>query len=531
MFRFLLALLACGYAIGGAAQLTAPRTDTPAAAAAATITADDLRAHLSIIAGDAMEGRETGTEGQRKAAAYIAAQFAELGLPAFLDGGYEQRIAYISEGWDKIELFVGKERFRHAWDYYSFPSVNSDLGTIDTKKVRFLGYGIDDPAYSDYAGQDVQDQVILVYGGEPTRADGKSYLSNGDTPSEWSTNWRKKLEAAYKAGAKAVFIIDPELKQNIAANRRKLLSSAMRIGEGEQPETKYANSVFISSKVAEAMLGKRFQKVVAARDRIKATGKPQRKPVKLKSKVQLTQQKDVNTLIGSNVLGYLEGRDPQLKDEVVVVSAHYDHLGKKGESIYNGADDNGSGSSTVLEIAEAFVRAKEAGQGPRRSILFLLVSGEEKGLLGSAYYAENPVFPLEKTIADVNVDMVGRVDEAHADNPYYIYVIGSNRLSTELHEINETANTDYAQLDLDYTYNAEDDPNRYYYRSDHYNFAERGIPSIFYFSGVHADYHQPTDTVDKINFEKMVRIGQLVFHTTWELANRDKTIEVDVTTP
>ena len=529
MFRFLLALLACGYAIGGAAQLTAPRTDTPAAAAAATITADDLRAHLSIIAGDAMEGRETGTEGQRKAAAYIAAQFAELGLPAFLDGGYEQRIAYISEGWDKIELFVGKERFRHAWDYYSFPSVNSDLGTIETEEVLFLGYGIDDPAYNDYAGEAVAGKVLLVYGGEPTDAAGKSYVSGTATPSAWATDWRKKLEAAYRAGAKAVFIIDPDIKKSIADNRRELLSPRMRIGEGEQPETKYANSVFISSTVAKAMLGKRFKKVVKARKKITKKGRPRR--VELNKRIQLTQKKAVNTLIGSNVLGYLEGSDPALKDEVIVVSAHYDHLGKKGESIYNGADDNGSGSSTVLEIAEAFVRAKEAGQGPRRSILFLLVSGEEKGLLGSAYYAENPVFPLEKTIADVNVDMVGRVDEAHADNPYYIYVIGSNRLSTELHEINETANTDYAQLDLDYTYNAEDDPNRYYYRSDHYNFAERGIPSIFYFSGVHADYHQPTDTVDKINFEKMVRIGQLVFHTTWELANRDKTIEVDVTTP
>ena len=526
---FLLAAVCCAASWGVRAQLAAPLTDTPAAAAAATITAADLQAHLSIIASDAMEGRETGTEGQRKAAAYIAGHFKSLGLPPVVDGSYEQKIAYIAESWDKIELFVGKERFRHLWDYYSFPAVNSDLGTINEKKMLFLGYGIDTPAYSDYQGVDVKDKVLLVYSGEPTDAQGKSYVSGSDTPSDWSTDWRKKLKAAYAAGAKAIFVIDPDIKKSVADNRRKLLSPRMRIGEGEQPETKYANNLFISSTVAKAMLGKRFGKVVAARDKITATGKPQR--VKLKSKLQLTQDKVARTLIGSNVLGFLEGSDPALKDEVVVVSAHYDHLGKKGESIYNGADDNGSGSSTVLELAEAFVLAKQAGNAPRRSILFLLVSGEEKGLLGSAYYAENPVFPLEKTIADVNVDMVGRVDEAHADNPYYIYVIGSDRLSTELHEINETANRDYAQIELDYTYNAEDDPNRYYYRSDHYNFAEKGIPSIFYFSGVHEDYHQPTDTVDKINFEKMVRIGQLVFHTTWELANRDKTIEVDVTTP
>ena len=217
-----------------------------------------------------------------------------------------------------------------------------------------------------------------------------------------------------------------------------------------------------------------------------------------------------------------------LKDEVIIVTAHYDHLGKKGDSVYNGADDNGSGTSTVLEISEAFAKAKEQGQGPRRSVLFMLVSGEEKGLLGSQYYAENPIFPLANTVANVNVDMVGRVDNKHKDNPDYIYVIGADRLSTALHEINETANATYCDLELDYTYNERDDPNRYYYRSDHYNFAEKGIPAIFYFNGTHKDYHKITDTVDKINFEKMAKVAKLIFHTTWELANRDERIKVDV---
>jgi Zn-dependent M28 family amino/carboxypeptidase len=213
---------------------------------------------------------------------------------------------------------------------------------------------------------------------------------------------------------------------------------------------------------------------------------------------------------------------------VLIVTAHYDHIGRRGNSIFNGADDNGSGTSTVLEIAQAFTLAKQAGVGPRRSVLFMLVSGEEKGLLGSEFYVNHPLFPLENTIANINVDMVGRVDEKHAADPNYIYVIGSDRLSTTLHEINEAANDKYTQLELDYTYNAEDDPNRYYYRSDHYNFAERGIPAVFYFNGTHADYHQDTDTVDKINFEKMVHIGQLVFYTAWELANRNERIKVDV---
>jgi Zn-dependent M28 family amino/carboxypeptidase len=244
--------------------------------------------------------------------------------------------------------------------------------------------------------------------------------------------------------------------------------------------------------------------------------------------MRLVQKKNTRQLVGSNVLGFIEGSDPRLKDEVVVVSAHYDHLGKRGNSIYHGADDNGSGTSTVMEIAQAFALAKQQGQGPRRSVLCLLVSGEEKGLLGSEYYAEHPIFPLEKTVANVNVDMIGRTDKKHDDNPNYIYVIGSNRLSTELHEINEAANAKYANLELDYTFNAKNDPNRFYYRSDHYNFAKKGIPAIFYFSGTHKDYHQPSDTVDKIMFDKMEKIGHLIFYTSWELANRDERIKVNV---
>jgi Zn-dependent M28 family amino/carboxypeptidase len=209
------------------------------------------------------------------------------------------------------------------------------------------------------------------------------------------------------------------------------------------------------------------------------------------------------------------------------MSAHYDHLGKRGESIYNGADDNGSGTTTVIEIAQAFADGVKQGIRPRRSMLFLLVTGEEKGLLGSQFYAERPIFPLEKTIVDINVDMVGRVDAKYELNPNYIYVIGSDRLSTDLHKINESVNQEFTQLTMDYTYNSETDPNRYYYRSDHYNFAKNGIPAIFFFNGTHADYHQASDTVEKINFDKMAFVAKHIFHLAYELANRDEMIEVD----
>jgi Zn-dependent M28 family amino/carboxypeptidase len=205
-----------------------------------------------------------------------------------------------------------------------------------------------------------------------------------------------------------------------------------------------------------------------------------------------------------------------------------DHIGisPNGE-INNGADDDGSGTVSLLELAEAFSKAKAEGKGPRRSILFLNVTGEEKGLFGSEYYSENPLLPLKNTIADLNIDMIGRVDEAHKNDPKYVYLIGSDKLSSKLHEISEEANKEHVNFKLDYTFNDPKDPNRFYYRSDHYNFAKMGVPVIFYFTGVHEDYHRPGDDVEKILFDKQSEIVKLVFYTAWELVNRDERIVVD----
>jgi len=227
---------------------------------------------------------------------------------------------------------------------------------------------------------------------------------------------------------------------------------------------------------------------------------------------------------GENVLGYIEGTD--LKDELIIITAHYDHLGIHDSLVFNGADDDGSGTVAILEIAEAFMLAKKAGNGPRRSVLIMPVSGEEKGLLGSKYYTDHPIYPLENTVANLNIDMIGRLDDWHKTGDY-VYLIGADMLSQELHDISEMVNKEYIGLDLDYTFNAEDDPNRYYYRSDHYNFAKNNIPVIFYFNGVHEDYHKITDTVDKIDFKKVETITRLVFLTAWELANRDERIVLD----
>ena len=234
--------------------------------------------------------------------------------------------------------------------------------------------------------------------------------------------------------------------------------------------------------------------------------------------------KDVKT---ENVVAIIPGAE--IPEEYIVISAHLDHVGVKNGQIYNGADDDGSGNVAMLEIAEAFQMAVNENNRPKRSIIFLHVTGEEKGLLGSKYYTENPLYPLENTVANLNIDMIGRLDPKRVNkDPNYIYLIGSDKLSNELHEVSERINRTYTNLILDYTFNADNDPNRFYYRSDHYNFAKNNIPVIFYFNGTHEDYHQPTDTADKINYDILQKRTKLIFHTAWELANMPNRIKLNL---
>ena len=241
-----------------------------------------------------------------------------------------------------------------------------------------------------------------------------------------------------------------------------------------------------------------------------------------------------NSIDSYNVLGYIEG--PDKANEVLVITSHLDHIGVEADGqINNGADDDGSGTVAMMEIAEAFIMAKEDGNGPRRSLLFLHVSAEEKGLLGSKYYTDNPIYPLTNTVANLNIDMIGRVDSLHIEQPDYIYLIGSDILSDDLHDVSEKANEDYVGLTIDYRYN---DPttlvyefgrwreNRYYYRSDHYHFIKNNIPAIFYFNGTHKDYHAPTDTVEKINYALLEKRTRLIFYTAWEIVNREERLSL-----
>lgn len=496
-----------------------------AAVIANTITAEDISEYLHVLADDAFEGRETGTPGNVKAAYYIAGKFEDFGIPKVesLDS-YYQEVMFSRVHLEEARCLVEDVQFRNLRDFVVVPdNLPANSIEVEADRILFLGYGIDDEAYSDYRGRDVEGKTILIYDGEPVDENGKSWITGTTERSHWSTDLEAKLRAANRHGVSAVLIVEDAFRFMVGSQRRSILRGKTVMGMPKQmPDV--APSLHLSSNMVEAILGKKTRKVIRARDKISRKGKNKR--VRIRSDVEISIERDIDITPGVNVLGYIEGTDPELRDELVVITAHYDHVGMRGDAIFNGADDNASGTSGVLEIAQAFAEAKNHNFGPRRSVLCMLVTGEEMGLLGSEYYSENPVFPLENTVANINMDMIGRQDAVH-DSPDYIYVIGGNRMSTDLHAINEEVNDRYIHFELDYTYNAEDDPNRFFYRSDHYNFAKHGIPVLFYFSGVHEDYHRPSDTVDKIIFDRAEKVARLAFHVAWEVANRDERVKLD----
>ena len=504
-----------------------------AAKYAASITPSDLKKHLVIIASDSLEGRDTGSPGQKKAADYVSKYYKQYGLqPIATDTegskSYLQKYKLYKRSWGEVYVKANGKKYEFNKDFY----LNGLLDVpeeISTSLVT-VGYGIEDDNYNDYAGVDVKDKSVILFDGEPTSSGGKYLVSGNSEKSKWSgsVSWQVKAKLAREKGAKYVFIItdktgedlDKEIRQRAVMARRFSAPTLKPVQENPSGTAAFV----VSAKVAAEMLGTSVSKLNKLKSEIDKSGKPV--PRDFTGMVSLKVGRVSETIDTENVAAFMEGSDK--KDEVLVISAHLDHIGisENGE-INNGADDDGSGTVSLLELAEAFSKAKAEGKGPRRSILFLNVTGEEKGLFGSEYYSENPLLPLKNTIADLNIDMIGRVDEAHKNDPRYVYLIGSDKLSSKLHEISEEANKKYVNFKLDYTFNDPKDPNRFYYRSDHYNFAKTGVPVIFYFTGVHEDYHRPGDDVEKILFDKQSEIVKLVFHTAWELVNRDERIVVD----
>jgi hypothetical protein len=475
---------------------------------AATITQDDLKKHLYIVAGREMQGRETTTEGQRKAAAYIENQFKTLGLLPGNKDNFQLAFPVYQDSLMNASIEVNGKRFEISRDF-QINLTQANTRTILSSEIVFVGFGISDSTHNDYKDINVQGKIVLVM--QPPLS------SSGGNSARMRTSPFMIMRDAQKNGAAAILLVSSSVMRRGAP----LIKGPLYM-EGYKKSI-LPNSYSITEEVAKAIMGTDFD---AAKEAIK-NGNPQ--PKIYKADVKLDFKKNVNELNSTNVIGYIEGSDK--KDEYVFITAHYDHLGKRGDSIiYYGADDDGSGTVSVIELAEAFAKAKAAGKGPRRSIVFMTVSGEEKGLWGSEYYSDHPLFPLDKTTVDLNIDMIGRTDPKRkvGDSSNYVYVVGDNKLSSDLRPISEAMNKKYTKLELDYKYNAPKDPERIYYRSDHYNFARKGVPIIFYFNGTHNDYHQPGDTPDKIDYKQMTKRAQLVFYTAWEMANRNEMLKRDI---
>ncbi|HTD41007.1 MAG TPA: M28 family peptidase [Mucilaginibacter sp.] len=478
------------------------------------ITAEDARKHLSILASDEFEGRETGKPGADKAANYIANEFKKLGLQAPVNGSYFLNVPLV-ENSTKISFSLNGQDLSNGKDFVAARGAAADK-SIDASEVVFIGYGTD----AEIGNVDLTNKVLLWVNEDKPEA--------GKTPNtsyRLSTTRTQILKSLQSKNPALILAANGEVTNMLKRFGSTVLAPRLSIKTDlAKSANQQAPVLNVTTEVAD-QLGKSSGKAYADLKNTSAQI--------LKANVKVNIHTDIKDVKAVDVLGYMPGTD--LKDEVLIFSAHYDHIGlvsdpNAKDKVNNGADDDGSGTTGILEIARAFTEAKKAGHGPRRSILFLGNVGEEKGLLGSEYYTDHPVFPLANTITDLNIDMIGRVGYEYIGKPdsaNYVYTIGSAMLSKELHQVNEDADNKYVHIEQDYKYDDPNDPNRFYYRSDHYNFAKHGVPIIFYFNGVHDDYHQPGDEVSKINFPLLAKRAQLVFYTGWELANRDKRPAVD----
>ena len=491
------------------ATIAVPATENPTVARRyqATITPAELAGHLYVYADDHLAGRETGEPGQRFAARYLAGQYQTMGVGPKGSGTSDD--PYGLDGY--LQPFELEQEVLRGLTVTAMRDGATFLtSTIGPDDVMGLALA---PAYGSV---DDASPARLVYVGDATALDGLA-LDGAYAlmvPGEGGrAAMRGGLNALGAAGVRAALVASApeviglaEMAGNAFRGGRLALPS-----DGTEEDAGGLPPIFFTGlDIADAL--------APTRDAPGETG----------VMLAIEADQEVRRVPTENVVALIEGSDPLLRDEVVVISAHLDHVGDGGDGadrIYNGADDDGSGTVAMLEIAEAFQIAKRDGYGPRRSVLFLHVTGEEKGLLGSAYYADRePLMPIEDTVANLNIDMIGRYDpERGFDTTDYVYIIGGDLISQDLHDWNEAVNgATGTDLFLSDRFNSPDDPNQFFRRSDHWNFGKYDVPFIFYFTGTHEDYHGVGDSADKIDYDRLARIARLVFGTAWEVANTDE---------
>ncbi|HMB27459.1 MAG TPA: M28 family peptidase [Blastocatellia bacterium] len=513
----------------------------------ANVQADDLQKWLSYLASDELEGRATFSEGLGLAAAYLAEQLRSWGVkPGGDNGSYFQRVRVLGvKSANRSTLAVevnGQTRVFKNGEGVTF-SGNGNVGvkrsfTVD--QVEFLGYGLDAPLanHNDYAGKDVKGKAVVYLGANGPNGLGQQFRRSLGGRARYATDQKQALASVgvggfgrRQGGAGA---------GGAAAGGRGGLEPAdfttvQRLDHPLPPSVTAQDDFF------EFLFSNAEVKYAELKEK---AAKQEPLPSFTLKGVKLTFNLDadyqvVRTQFTRNVVGVIEGSDPKLKDTYVAFSAHYDHVGyaegevvqgvrqgavgpvKEGaveDRIWNGADDDGSGTTTLLGVAKAFA----SGPKPKRSLMFLWFAGEERGLWGSRFHADYPTAPIDKIVADLNMDMVGRNRDDKPEEANTVYLVGSDRISTELHNITVESNDSLAKpLKLDFEMNDPTDLEQVYYRSDHYSYAAKGIPIVFFTTGLHPDYHHNTDSVEKINFEKMARVGRLVYEAGRRVANLD----------
>jgi hypothetical protein len=490
------------------------QVDSIAVYYAESIDQNSQKTIVYTLADDSLLGRETATKGQVLAQNYLINEFKNLEIGGADNGSYLQQFNVITNNFNTIKFEVKNTIFENNDALFTISNIE-DIKLIPESLV-FIGYGIDSPTYTSYESISVNNKVAFIIDGIPVNDNGDTLLT-GEELIKWSYNDDLKADIAFGKGALAVIFVKKDYNNFLNKKIRYFDHRNISLISGSDMSKWKRTEIFMDESTFYTVFNidkKGVEKVISKKNSDKKF-----KVLEIKNSGSISIKSNREIKQSSNVIGQLLCNDSLAP--WIVLSAHYDHIGVKNSEVFNGADDNASGVSAIIEIAKAFKQAKDEGVLFKKNILFLLVSGEEKGLLGSKYYSNHPIKDLNNTIVNLNIDMIGRVDEKHIKNENYIYVIGADKISKKLHRINEEVNELYTKLKFDYTYNLDSDPNRFYYRSDHYSFAKKGIPIIFYFNGIHEDYHKESDSAEKINYPLLMKRTKLVFYTAWYLATMD----------
>ena len=503
-----------------------------------TISAGQMKDYLTFIASDEMEGRDTPSRGLDTTAKFIAMNLDRWGFkPAGDNGTFFQRIDLKRDRVDAAQTRVelNGRVLAPGTDYIPI----GGSGNISGQLV-FAGNGwfLKAKQMDAYSGIDAAGKIAVVVGSPNIPPRGVARADFG----KQGDDYMNATDYARKVGAVAiVYIPDFQYLANWDRNRQRIMERGTTVVAKFQPQTSAPlPSIVVSPEIANAIFSGEKQTATAIFNASYGQSLPASFALKTSKTMNLSLNSRSETVPTQNVVAIWEGSDPVLKDEYVAAGAHYDHVGIcppiGGDNICNGADDDGSGTTALLSMAEALTKAPTR---PKRSVLFVWHCGEEKGLWGSRYFTEYPTVPLDHIVTQLNIDMIGRSKKEGDTNarnkeltgPNDVYLIGSTMMSTELGQLVQSVNKSYLNIGYDTRYDDPADPNRFFFRSDHFNYARKGIPIIFFFDGVHEDYHQPGDSADKIDYQKMEKVTRTVYMTLWELANRATRVKVDKPLP